>query len=46
MGTGCSFPGGKAAEEWSWPLTSIAEVKNAWSYTSTPTIRLHFVLLS
>jgi hypothetical protein len=22
MGTGCSFPGGKAAGAWSWPLTS------------------------
>jgi hypothetical protein len=23
MGTGVSFPGGKAAEAWSWPLTSF-----------------------
>jgi hypothetical protein len=23
MGTGSSFPGDKAAEEWNWPLTSI-----------------------
>jgi len=23
MGTGCSFPGRKAAGTWSWPLTSI-----------------------
>jgi len=23
MGTGGSFPGGKATETWSWPLTSI-----------------------
>jgi len=23
MGTGDSFPGGKAARPWSWPLTSI-----------------------
>jgi len=31
----CSFPGGKAAGEWSWPLTSItAAFKNEWSYTS------------
>jgi hypothetical protein len=37
MGTRGSFPGGKAAGAWSWPLTpSSAEVKNAWSYTSTP----------
>jgi len=25
---------------------SSAEAKNAWSYTSTPTIRLHGVVLS
>jgi hypothetical protein len=37
MGTMGSFPGGKAAGAWSWPLTpSNAEVKNEWSYTSTP----------
>jgi len=38
MGTGGSFPVGKAAGAWSWPLTSVssAEVKNAWSYTCTP----------
>jgi hypothetical protein len=42
-----SFPGVK------WPgceadnsLQSRAEVKNAWSYTSTPPIRLHGVVLS
>jgi hypothetical protein len=29
-------PEGKAAGAWSWPLLSSAEVKNAWSYTSTP----------
>jgi hypothetical protein len=34
---GESFPGGKVAGAWIWPLTpSSAEVKNAWSYTSTP----------
>jgi hypothetical protein len=33
MATTDSFPGGKAAEAWSW---SSAEVKNAWSYTSIP----------
>jgi len=27
-------------------LRSSAGVKNAWSYTSTPTIRLHIVVLS
>jgi hypothetical protein len=36
MGTRGSFPGRKAAGSWSWPLTSSAEVTNAWSYTSTP----------
>jgi hypothetical protein len=31
------FPRGKAAGAWSWPSPpSRAEVKNAWSYTSTP----------
>jgi hypothetical protein len=37
MGSRGSFPGGKAAGAWSWPLTSInTEVKNAWIYNSTP----------
>jgi hypothetical protein len=38
MGTRGSFPGGKAAEVWSWPHTSAycRDQKNAWSYTSTP----------
>jgi hypothetical protein len=37
LGNGGSFPGFKAAGTWSWPLTpSSAEVKNVWSYTSTP----------
>jgi len=27
-------------------LSSSAEVKNAWSYTSTPPIRVHGVVLS
>jgi len=32
MGIGGSIPG-----TWSWPLTSIqCQVKNSWSYTSTP----------
>jgi len=36
-GSGVSFPRSKMAGAWSWPLTaSRAEVKNAWSYTSTP----------
>jgi hypothetical protein len=36
MGTWGSFPESKATGAWRWPLTSSAEVKNAWSYTSTP----------
>jgi hypothetical protein len=36
MGTKGSFRGVKATGAWSWPLPSSAEVKNAWSYTSTP----------
>jgi hypothetical protein len=41
------FPGGKTAGVWSWPPTpSSAKVKNAWSYTSTPPIWLHCVVLS
>jgi hypothetical protein len=36
-GTRDFFPGGKAAGAWSLPLNPpSAEVKNAWSYTSTP----------
>jgi hypothetical protein len=36
-GTGGSFRGSKAAGAWSCPLIpSSAEVKNAWSYTSSP----------
>jgi len=31
------FPGNKAAKTRSWPLTpSGVEIKNVWSYTSTP----------
>jgi hypothetical protein len=44
MGIRGSLPGGKAAGAWSWPLTS--EVTKAWSYTSTPSIRFHGVVLS
>jgi hypothetical protein len=35
MGTRGSFPGGKSAESWNWPLTSPKQ-KNVWIYTSTP----------
>jgi hypothetical protein len=34
MGTRGSFPGGKAAGAWSWPL--VPRSKNEWNYTSTP----------
>jgi hypothetical protein len=47
MGNRGSFRGGKAAgaeDDHSPP--SSAEVKNGWSYTSTPPIRLHGVVLS
>jgi hypothetical protein len=47
MGTGGSFPGvkrpGRRADH---SPPSSAEVKNAWSYTSTHPIRLHGVVLS
>jgi hypothetical protein len=47
MGTRASFPGGKAAGAWSWPHLHLVPIsKNAWSYTSTPAIRLHGVVLS
>jgi hypothetical protein len=47
VGTGGSFLGGKAAgREADHSLPSSSEVKNAWSYTSTPPIRLHGVVLS
>jgi hypothetical protein len=37
MGTGGRFPGVKAAEPWSWLLTSICcWGQEWWSYTSTP----------
>jgi hypothetical protein len=37
MGTGGSFPEGKAAGVWSWPLTSIYYWgQERWSYTFTP----------
>jgi hypothetical protein len=44
MGTTGSFPGIKLpGREADHSPPSSAEVKNAWSYTSTPTIRLHGV---
>jgi hypothetical protein len=47
MGTRVSFPGGKAAgREADHSPPCSAEVKNAWSYTTTPPIRLHGVVLS
>jgi hypothetical protein len=42
VGTRGSFPGREADHS----RPSSAEVKNAWSYTSTPPIRLHGVVLS
>jgi hypothetical protein len=36
----------RSGREANHTLPSSAEVNNAWSYTSTPTIRLHGVLLS
>jgi len=44
-GTRGSFRGGKAAEAWNSPPSS-AEVKNAWSCTSAPPIRLHDMVLT
>jgi hypothetical protein len=47
MGIRCSFPEGKAAgREANHSLPSSAEVKNAQSYTSTPPVRLHGVVLN
>jgi hypothetical protein len=47
LGTRGSFPGGKAAGALAGHSPpSSAEVKNAWSYTPTPLIRLHGVELS
>jgi hypothetical protein len=37
MGTGVSFPAGKAGGPWGWPLTSIwCRNQEWWSYTTTP----------
>jgi hypothetical protein len=48
MGTRGSFPGGKATEGVKLPthLHLVPKSKNAWSYPSTSTIRLHGVVLS
>jgi hypothetical protein len=47
MGTKGSFPGGKRpGREADHSPPSSAEVKNVWSYTSTPPVRLHGVVLS
>jgi hypothetical protein len=45
----CSFPGGggkRPGREADHSPPSSAEVKNAWSYTSTPPIRLNGVVLT
>jgi hypothetical protein len=47
LGTRGSFPGGKAGgREADHSPPSNADVKNEWSYTSTPPISLHGVVLS
>jgi hypothetical protein len=47
MGTRGSFPGVKRqGREADHSPPSSADIKNAWSYTSTPPIRLHDVVLS
>jgi hypothetical protein len=45
---GGSFPGGKAAGgvKLTTHLYLMSRSKNAWSYTSTPPLRLHGVVLS
>jgi hypothetical protein len=40
------LPGGKVARAWNWISTSSAEFKDVRSYTLTPPIRLHDVVLS
>jgi hypothetical protein len=39
-------PGERPGRKVDHSLPSSAEVKNAWSYTSTPPVRLHGVVLS
>jgi hypothetical protein len=48
MGTRVSFPGGKAARgvKLTTHLHLAPRSKNEWSYTSTPPIHLHGVVLS
>jgi hypothetical protein len=48
LGTRGSFPRGKAVGAWSWPLTSnlMPRSKNEWTYTSTPPVCLHGMVLS
>jgi hypothetical protein len=47
MGARGSLPGVKQpVREVDHSPPSSAKVKNAWSYTSTPPIRLHVVVLS
>jgi hypothetical protein len=46
MGIRGSFPGDKAAGAWNWPHHLVPRSKNEWSYTSTPPIRFHGVVLS
>jgi hypothetical protein len=47
MGTRVSFPGVKRpGREADYSPPSSAKVKNGWSYTSTPPIRLQGVVLS
>jgi len=44
VGIGDPYPGGKEREA-DHSLLSTAEIMNAWSYTSTPPIHLHGVML-
>jgi hypothetical protein len=37
MGTIRTFPAGKEARAWSWPLHLVPRLNNEWSYISTPT---------
>jgi hypothetical protein len=41
-----SFPGGKAAGAWSWPVTSfLCRGQECFGYTSIPPVRPHWVML-
>jgi len=35
IGTGDPFSGDKAAEAWSWPTPSSADINNVWIFIST-----------